>query len=174
MAYFPDDLADLQDDDEPALTNEFDLLYVLTSSGWSVLHVVTSGSQISVPMTHVFSDPTEDLCGLCCELLRRESARVHLYDEPGQTVLTASVFARQKHLTRIQFWKVSCRADIGLSWSSLLKADLTIRRFVGLLYRQFEKERWLAEEKSYARRRRFPHAAYERLERLWRVSSQGS
>jgi hypothetical protein len=65
-----------------------------------------------------------------------------LPDEPGVTVVTASIYAEQKHIAQIEFW--ACRGwdDIPPCGTSILSADVKVRQFVGLLYRQFEKVRW--------------------------------
>jgi hypothetical protein len=73
--------------------------------GWSDLHVVTRGTQIAVRITHIFSDPIEELSALCCGLLQGEPRNmVRLHDEPGATVVIASIYARQKHVAHIEFW----------------------------------------------------------------------
>jgi hypothetical protein len=83
-------------DDEPNLTDEFDLLYIRGIHGWSDLHVVTRGTQIAVRITHIFSDPIEELSALCCGLLRGEPrSMARLRDEPGATVVIASIYPEQ-------------------------------------------------------------------------------
>ena len=91
--------------DEPNLTDEFDLLYIRGIHGWSDLHVVTRGTQIAVRITHIFSDPIEELSALCCGLLRGEPrSMARLHDEPGATVVIASIYPEQKHVAHIEFW----------------------------------------------------------------------
>jgi hypothetical protein len=171
---------------QPNLTDEFDLLYVRGVHGWSDLHVVTRHPQIAVRISHIFSDPIEELSELCCGLLRGEPRfMARLPDEPGGAVVTASIYAEQKHIAHIEFWTCrdwddhiefwTCRGwdDIPPRGTSILSADAKVRQFVGLLYRQFEKVRWLSEERSYLKRRDpFPHAAFETLQRLWLKSSR--
>ena len=163
-------------EDQPNLTDEFDLLYIRRVHGWSKLHVVTRETQIAVRITHIFSDPIEELCGLCCGLLHGEpSDMARLHDEPGATVVTASIYAKQRHVARIEFWDCPGWNDIPPFGSPILGADVKVRQFVGLLYRQFEKVRWLSEEKSYSKNRGpFPHAAFDALQRLWTGSSQAN
>jgi hypothetical protein len=51
--------------------------------------------------------------------------------------------------------------------------DVKIRQFVGLVYRQFEKVRWLYEEKRYQKNRNpFPHVSFEELQGLWMNSAR--
>jgi hypothetical protein len=158
---------------QPNLTDEFDLLYIRGVHGWSDLHVVTRETQIAMRITHILSDPIEELCGLCCGLLRgkpRGTARLH--DEPGATVVTASIYAEQRYVAHIEFWASPTWNDIPPCGTLVLSADVKVWQFVGLLYRQFEKVPWLSEEKSYLERRGpFPHAAFETLQRLWMNSS---
>jgi hypothetical protein len=161
-------------EEPPKLTDEFDLLYIRGRGGWSDLHVVTRDTQITVRITHIFSDPIEELSGLCCGLLRGDPQNMaRLHDEPGATVVVVSICAKQKHVAHIEFW--ACRGwdDIPPCGTSILTVDVKIRQFVGLLYRQFEKVRWLSEERSYLKSGGpFPHAAFETLQRLWIKSSQ--
>jgi hypothetical protein len=159
---------------QPNLTDEFDLLYVRGVHGWSDLHIVTRDAQIAARITHIFSDPIQELSELCCGLLRGEPrCMARLPDEPGVTVVTASIYAEQRHIAHVEFW--ACRGwdDIPPCGTSILCADVAVGQFVGLLYRQFEKVRWLSEERSYLKNRGpFPHAAFETLQRLWLKSSQ--
>ena len=54
-----------------------------------------------------------------------------------------------------------------------LSVDIKTRQFVGLVYRQFEKVRWLYEEKSYQKSRGlFPHVRFETLQQLWMNSAR--
>jgi hypothetical protein len=127
-----------------------------------------------VRITHIFSDPIEELSELCCGLLRGEPrCMARLPDEPGATVIIASIYQGQKHAAQIEFWASSNWHDMPPCGTPILSADVTVRQFVGLLYRQFEKVRWLSEERSYLKcRDPFPHAAFETLQRLWMKSSQ--
>jgi hypothetical protein len=96
-----------------------------------------------------------------------------LSDEPGVTVLVASIYGEQKHVAHIEFWVSANWDDTPPCGTSTLSADVKIRQFVGLLYRQFEKVRWLSEQRSYLKNRDpFPHAAFETLQQLWMKSSQ--
>ena len=164
----------MRSDDQPNLTDEFDLLYTRGVAGWSDLYVVASHTQIAVGITHIASDPIAELSELCCNLLRGEpQCMARLLDEPGATVVAASVYPTQKHLAHVEFW--SCRSwdDSPPCGTSILSADVKVRQFVGLVYRQFEKVRWLYEEPNYQKRRdQFPHVAFETLQRLWMDSSR--
>jgi hypothetical protein len=155
------------------LTDEFDLLYIRGLHGWSDLHVVTRDTRIAVRITHIFSDPIEELCGLCCGLLRDEpQGMARLHDEPGATVLVASIYPKQRHVAHIEIWTCPKWDDTPPCGKSILSADVRVRQFVGLVYRQFEKVRWLSEERSYLKDRGpFPHAAFETLRQLWVASS---
>jgi hypothetical protein len=91
--------------DEPNLTDEFDLLYVRDIHGWSHLHVVTRDTQIALLITHIFSDPIEELSALCCGLLRGEArGMARLHGEPGATVVITAIHPKQKHVAHIEFW----------------------------------------------------------------------
>jgi hypothetical protein len=151
------------------LTDEFDLLYVRGVGGWSDLHAVTRHTQISMQITHIFGDPLEELSNLCCSLLRGElCGMARLRDEPGSTVVAASVYAEQRHLAHVEFWDVPGWDDIPPNGSLILSLDVKIRQFVGLIYRQFEKVRWLYEEPSFQKKRDvFPHRSFEGFEQLW-------
>jgi hypothetical protein len=158
---------------QPNLTDEFDLLYVRRVHGWSDLHVVTRDTQIAVGITHIFSDPIEELSELCCGLLRGDRCMARLPDEPGLTVVIASIYAEQRHVAQIEFWEFPDWDNTAPCGTLTLSADIKVRQFVGLLYRQFEKVRWLFEQKSYRKNRDpFPHAAFETLQQLWMKSSQ--
>jgi hypothetical protein len=161
-------------DDEPNLTDEFDLLYIRGIGGWSDLHVVTRSTQVTVRITHIFSDPIEELSALCCGLLRGEPrSMVRLHDEPGATVVITSIYTKQKHVAHIEFWECPGWDDIPPCGALTLSVDVKIRQFVGSLYRQFEKVRWLHEEKSCQKNRSpFPHVAFETLQRLWMNSAR--
>jgi hypothetical protein len=161
--------------DERQFTDEFDLLYIRGVHGWSELHVVTHEAHITTRITHIFSDPIEELCGLCCDLLQGESSSMaRLHDEPGATVAIVSVHAKQKHVGHIEFWNCPGWDDVPPCGTLKLVADVKIRQFVGLVYRQFEKVRWLHEDKSYQKNRSpFPHAAFETLQRLWMTYNYG-
>jgi hypothetical protein len=166
----------MHSEDQPNLTDEFDLLYIRGVGGWSELLVVTRDTKVAVQITHIFSDPIEVLCELCCALLRGEAnGTARLHDEPGATVITASIYPKQKHVVRIEFWNCPGWDDIPPCGSPILSADVKVRQFVGLLYRQFEKVRWLSEERSYSNNRgSFPHAAFEALQRIWTSSYQAN
>jgi hypothetical protein len=153
----------------PIVTDEFDLLYIRGVFGWSDLHALTRHNRITARITHIFSDPIEDLSNLCCALLRGEPQSIaRLCDEPGSTVLTASIYAEQRHLTRIQFWAGQGWDDVPPCGSPVLSVDVKLRQFVGLVYRQLEKVRWLYREPSFQKNRdRFPHRAFDALEQLW-------
>jgi hypothetical protein len=95
------------------LSDDFDLLYIRGVHGWSDLHVVTRRTQIAVRITHIFSDPMEELSALCCGLLRGESrSMARLHDEPGATVIVASIYPEQKHAAHIEFWDCAGWDDI--------------------------------------------------------------
>jgi hypothetical protein len=160
--------------DQPNVTDEFDLLYIRAAHGWSDLHVITRDNRIVVGITHIFSDPVEELSSLCCGLLRGEpQSMARLPDEPGATFVIASIYSTQRHVARIEFLECPNWNDIPSCGTSVLKVDVKIKQFVGLLYRQFEKVRWLSEEKGYFENRdSFPHVAFEMLERLWMKSSR--
>jgi len=160
--------------DEPNLTDEFDLLYIRGVHGWSDLHVVTRGTQIAVRITHIFSDPIEELSALCCGLLRGEPrSMARLHDEPGATVIIASICPEQKHVAHVEFWDCLGWDDIPPCGAPTLSVDVKIQQFVGLVYRQFEKVRWLYEEKRYQKNRNpFPHVSFEELQRLWMNSAR--
>src|SRR6267142_607137 len=103
----------MSSEDERQFADEFDLLYIRGVHGWSELHAVTCEAHIAVKIAHIFSDPIEELCGLCCGLLRGESSGMaRLHDEPGATVAIASVHAEQKHLVHIEFWNCPGWDDI--------------------------------------------------------------
>jgi hypothetical protein len=145
---------------------------------WSDLHVVARDGQIVARITHTFSDPIEELSGLCCGLLRGETqCMTRLHDEPGATILIASIHAKQKHAAHIEFWDCEfwdCQNadEIPRRGKSILSVDIKVRQFVGLIYRQLEKVRWLYEERSYRKNRGpFPHVAFETLQRLWMQQS---
>lgn len=161
-------------EDSPNLTDEFDLLYIRGVAGWSDLYVLAPNTQISVRVTHIMSDPIAELSELCCRLLRGEpQCMARLLDEPGATIVAASVHPTQKHIVRIEFW--SCEGWNGSPpcGTSILSVDVEIQQFVGLVYRQFEKVRWLYEERSYQKKRDlFPHVAFETLQRVWMNSSR--
>src|SRR4051794_23014636 len=136
------------------LTDEVDLLYVRGIGGWSDLYVVTPRGQISIRMTHVSGDPMEELSNLCCSLLRGENnGMARLRDEPGSTVIMASIHVEQRHLARLECWDCRSWDDSPPRGSLILSVDIKIRQFVGLMYRQFEKVRWLYEEPSFQKRR---------------------
>ena len=82
----------------------------------------------------------------------RISSMARLPDEPGATVVVASIFAKQKHVAHIEFWDCPGWDDIPPCGTLTLSIDVKIRQFVGLLYHQFEKVRWLYEEKSYRKK----------------------
>jgi hypothetical protein len=159
-------------EDQPNLTDEFDLLYVRGAHGWSDLHVVTRDAQITARITHVMGEPIKELSELCCQLLRGESeCMARLHDEPGATIVFASVYAKQRHVAHVEIWECLGWDDIPPCGTRILSADVKIRQFVGLLYRQFEKVQWLSERRSYRKNRGpFPHAAFEPLEQLWTKS----
>jgi hypothetical protein len=129
-------------EDEPNLTDDFDLLYIHGTHGRSDLHVVTRSTQIAVRITHLFSDPIVELPALCCGLLQGEPrSMARLHDEPGATVIITSVYAKQKHVAHIEFWDCQGWDDSPPSGTPTLSVDVKIRQFVGLLYHQFEKVR---------------------------------
>jgi hypothetical protein len=156
-------------DDEPNLTDEFDLLYIRGVAGWSDLHVVTRSTQIAMRIAHIVSDPMEQLSTLCCGLLRGEPRNIaRLHDEPGATVVITSIYAKQRHVAHLEFWNCRGWDDIPPLGTPTLSVDVKIRQFVGLVYRQFEKVRWLYEETSYQKDRdSFPHVSFEALQQLW-------
>jgi hypothetical protein len=160
-------------EDRPNLTDEFDLLYVRGIHGWSDLHVVARDTKITVKITHIVSDPIQELSELCCGLLLGEArCLARLHDEPGATVLLASIYPNQKHVAHVEFWACRNWDDLPPRGTSILSADVQVRQFAGLLYRQFEKVRWLSGQKSYLKNRDpFPLAAFETLQRLWMKSS---
>ncbi len=116
------------------LTDEFDLLYVRRVHGWSDLHVVTRDTQIAVGITHIFSDPIEELSELCCGLLRGDRCMARLPDEPGLTVVIASIYAEQSHVAHIEFWEFPDWDNTAPCGTLILSADIKVRQFVGLLY----------------------------------------
>jgi hypothetical protein len=158
----------MSEHDLPNVTDEFDLLYVRNRHGWSELHVVTRTNSIMVPISHIFSDPIEDLVDLCSALL--SGAHRHLTilrDEPGSTVLLASIYPKQKHIVRIELWQCAGWSDLPPHGQRLLSLDVKVRQFVGLVYRQLDKVRWLCEDKKYRHERRMSsYAAIEQLGRL--------
>jgi hypothetical protein len=159
----------MRSNDVPNLTDEFDLLYIRGIHGWSQLHVITRDTQIAVLITRIFSDPIEELSALCCGLLRGEPrSMARLHGEPGATLVITAIHPKQKHVAHLDFWDCAEWEDIPPRGTPTLTADVKIRQFVGLVYRQFEKVRWLYEEKSYQKRRDpFPHGSFDELRQLW-------
>ncbi|WP_257166977.1 hypothetical protein [Bradyrhizobium sp. SRS-191] len=155
------------------LTDEVDLLYVRGIGGWSDLHLITPRGQISIQITHVSGDPVIELSNLCRSLLRGEaSGFARLRDEPGSMVVTGSVHREQRHLARVECWECSGWDGVPPHGSLILSVDVRVRQFVGLMYRQFEKVRWLYGEPSFQKRRdTFPHRSFEAFEQLWLASA---
>jgi hypothetical protein len=121
--------------DVPNLSDEFDLLYIRGIHGWSLLHVVTPDTQIAVIITHIFSDPIEELSALCCGLLRGEPrSMVRLHGEPGATLVITAIHPKQKHVARIEFWDCAEWENITPRGTPTLSVDVKIRQFVGLVW----------------------------------------
>jgi hypothetical protein len=158
----------MSEDDLPNVTDEFDLLYLRRRHGWSELHVVTGTNSVVAPISHIFSDPIEDLADLCSALLSGADRHLTiLHDEPGSNVLLASIYPKQKHIVRIELWQCVGWNDIPPHGKLILSMDVKVRQFVGLVYRQLDKVRWLCEDKSYRQERRVSsYAAIEHLSRL--------
>ena len=82
-------------------------------------------------------------------------------------MIVASIFPSQRHIVRVEFWQHAGWKQEPPDGKLLLAIDMKTRQFVGLVYRQLEKIRWLCEEKSYrANRGNFPHQEFEELEKL--------
>ena len=160
----------------PALTDEFDLLYIRRRNGWSDLRIVAKDVDFTATISHTFSDPIADLAEFCGSLLEgRSPCFVRLYDEPGAMAIKAWIYSEQKHIARFEIWD-------GLEWEQLppdghlvFSVDLKIQQFVGLVFRQLDKVRWLYREKSFQRDRdEFPSAPFEALEQLLSLYSSSA
>jgi hypothetical protein len=151
----------------PSPSDDFDLIYILHRHGWSDLHVLSGSTKLEIGISHVFSNPIVDLIGLCkALLLGQQSCSVTLRDEPGETVIEASVYPSQRHVIRVEIWWPA-QGKKPPDDKLLLQIDIKTKQFVGLIYRQIEKIRWLCEEKSYrANRNGFPHREFEELDAL--------
>jgi hypothetical protein len=88
-----------------------------------------------------------------CRTLRESQCMARLHDEPGATVVIASIYAEQKHVAHVEFWACRSWNEIPPCGTLILSAHVKVRQFVGLSYRQFEKVRWLSEQRSYLKNR---------------------
>lgn len=72
----------------------------------------------------------------------------------------------------MEYWDCRSWDDLPQQGMLILSVDVKIRQFVGLMYRQFEKVRWLYNDPSFQEKRdAFPHSSFEAFERLWVTSA---
>jgi len=155
--------------------DEFELVYALGKHGWSDLYLIISGEVHEFRITHVMSDPMDDLIDLCSSLLDRRDCWIRLCDEPGATLITTTINRQQRHLVDLSIFdsddweKPPEAADLQISVTT--KATLLINQIVY----QFHKVQALCSEKSYARDRdEFPHRAFRELIGKWETSANRS
>ncbi len=155
--------------------DELELIYVLRKHGWSDLYLIVSGEIHEFVITHIMSDPIEDLIGLCSSIIDRSDCWIRLYGEPGATLVKVTSNRDQKHLVDLSIfgsdnWERSPEAaDLQISVTT--KAVLLIDQIVYQLY----KIQALSNEKSYARdRSEFPQQAFKELIAKWEAEPNPS
>ena len=153
--------------------DEFDLVYVLGKHGWSDLYLIVGGKVHEFQITHVMSDPIEELIDFCASLIDRRDCWIRLHDEPGATLIQATTNRAQRHLVDLSVfssdgWDATPEAaDLQVSLTT--KSVLLINQ---ILY-QLEKVQALCDEKSYASERSgFPHRSFRNLTAKWRAAAE--
>lgn len=157
--------------DERNPSDSFDLVYICGIHGWSSLYIIMSGKFLAIRITHISSDPIGDLIHFCEDILQgKDTSLINLHDEPGSTLITASVIKSQRHLIHVEFWSCPENTLSPARCKLLLELDIKTTRFVGLLYRQLDKVRWLYADKQYQTDRAdFPHQQFKQLETLMKT-----
>lgn len=151
--------------------DEFEIVYVLGRHGWSDLYLIVSGKVHAFRLTHVMCEPMEELIGLCRSLIERGDCWIRLHDEPGATLVKASINREQRHLVDLevlvsQGWEATPEAAEPLI-SVTVKATLLIDQIIYQLY----MVQALCQESSYARdRSRFPHRLFKDLIASWKTA----
>ena len=67
------------------------------------MYLIVGGKIHEFQITHVMSDPIEELIDLCASLIDRRDCWIRLHDEPGATLIQATVNQAQKHLVDLSF-----------------------------------------------------------------------
>ena len=153
--------------------DEIDLVLVLGTHGWTDLYLIISGKVHAYLISHVMSDPLEEMISLCNALIDRSDSWIRLHGEPGATLVRTTVDRRQRHLVELAvFYSDSWDEtpdDAELQLSVTVKSKLLIDQIGYQLY----KIEALCKEPSYARdRSRFPTEIFMDLIAKWKDDTQ--
>jgi len=146
--------------------DNIDFLYILHRHGWSTALLFIDGQTISFWITHLFSDPTDDLAQLAIKLHKRvETAELVWSDEPGGHSLCFTRVPDQHHRydVRVSYFPEGPPLTASRTGDVLIEFQVKADQFVTLIYSQLEKLARLLEDRSYSESREFPFPTFKRL-----------
>jgi hypothetical protein len=151
-------------------TDEFDMLYVLETHGWSycILYIGRKEPYTMVS-THIFNDPTDELLNALASLLQGEpEARFSWYGEPGEFQWCLTRDEQHHHYIKLEILDFSDNEST--ENRQLLKQITCVVKLKVLcicVMTQMIKIRKLMKENSYRKDRDFPEMAYLSFEQAF-------
>ncbi|GAA5095462.1 hypothetical protein [Wohlfahrtiimonas larvae] len=157
--------------------NNVDFIINLGSYGWSDIFWVVDNKPINIDsITHVFSDPHDEILDICLDLLDSKNCELYLFHEPGATKISFEVLKEHQHLVKVIIYDVldiiyQPTKDVVLK--EVESFVMVKQQFLIIAYLQYKKITLLLRNRLYSRSRcsDFPIVKFKELELKMRKDS---
>lgn len=150
------------------VTDEVDLLLILNRHGWSTCWFMVGAESFGLNITHVFSDPYEDLMDAVSQLLRGQmSASFCWYDEPGGHQIEIQGLKEKQHFVQVTIGTFSeSYGDAIKVTEPVFSFEISLDHLLTLIYFQLKKTAHLLSIGAFAKERNggFPFSRFKEFE----------
>lgn len=151
-------------------SNDIDFIINLGSYGWSDIFWIIDNKRINIDsITHVFSDPHDDILDVCLDLLDSKDCELYLFHEPGATKISFEVIKKHQHFVKVIIYDVldiiyQPTKDVALK--EVESFVMVKQEFLIIAYLQYKKVTLLLRNRlySYSRCNDFPIVKFKELE----------
>ncbi|BAU14722.1 hypothetical protein LEP3755_52730 [Leptolyngbya sp. NIES-3755] len=155
--------------------DDIDLLYVLSSGGWSTCLLFVNRQIYELDISHSFGNPIGDLIEATVLMMKGDSTvELTWWNEPGGNRWRMTRNPAKRHLMKVVVTEFPSHYSFGDEVAGeimLVEFEIKINQFAKLVYYQMKKLAALLKEKSFEKNRSgdFPYQAFFKLESFFGV-----
>lgn len=135
-------------------TDEFDILLILRSHGWSDFFLIVNHECFEYSISHVFSHPFVDIMKVVTDLINHQNETSFIwYGEPGGIKFEIQRIMTKQHKMVVSVYDFVEAYGYEPKYNTLIEFEIEIKQFVIIFYTQLKKTFMLLNDRQYAHNR---------------------